>query len=200
MRKVFFYLFLSVSVILCGLAPAGLLFADSSEVPESFAMYRYDSDAGEFTAVDYFAGEAFDVYNGDIPYFGFISASSDTATIAAYEPNYINFPSDLNWAHWMGDNKTRHYSFTTANAQSLGTYGSIDYEMSYYTMQVDQAFWDTVTPHSFWMAAAELKDVSSGNTRGYMSQFTVTPEPVSVILFLCGGAGLLTKRVWQYLF
>jgi len=193
MKKVLGSIVLTLIMVFVVMSGAVAQAADT-DLPDAFAMYRYDSVADEYSVVDYFAGESFDVFNGDIPFFGFVSSSSDLGVIEAYNPNFLSFPSDLNWAHWMGDNKTRNYSYQFADGTSSGLYAGIDYDMAYYRIQDGQAFWDIVTPNSFWMAAAELKEISTGNTVGYMSQFTVTPEPISSILFLVGGAGLVTRK------
>jgi len=189
MKKVLGSVFFAV--ILVFVVMGGSVAQAADVMPEAFAMYRYDS---EFSIVDYSAGDSFDVFNGDIPYFGFVASSTDLGVVGAYEPNYISFPSDLNWAHWMGDNKTRNYSYQFADGSSSGSYSGVDYTMVYYKIQDGQDFWDIVSPNSFWITAAELTDLSTGKKVGLSSQFTVTPEPISSILFLVGGAGLISRK------
>lgn len=100
---------------------------------------------------------------------------------------------DASWyvsgTFWQGPNS--EYFFTGSNGVSEDIWLSLDSGLDSSNNPVS---WDTVKQLGDWTVDGTYVVVPNFRTGNYSTSYTVTPEPISCVLFLLGGGSLAFSR------
>jgi len=166
--------------------------------------YRYDhegaTEAGVITGLYYFPGGSFDPYTAEIGAENWWDGAANSNIYCA-ESDFPTSETESDWARSYNDGR---FSASYISATDILTLEAFDWNGAAFVSTGSAAYAGIkVTDGVPYLGAivggwSEGANLASGNA--YLKDFkvnggTMTPEPVSSVLFLVGGASLVAARL-----